>query len=100
MTILGKSIYQEIAEKLETAPKDILENVLGYVDGILDNKNFPDFELSKAQENSLLKIKKHPCSEHTDMDMFLDEMNENMASKILVSDFRRPHPFFFYLCRH
>ncbi|MFC4685669.1 hypothetical protein ACFO4P_01840 [Epilithonimonas pallida] len=43
MTALEKSIYQEITEKLKGAPKSILEQVLGYVDSVLENKTNANF---------------------------------------------------------
>lgn len=76
MGVLEQSIYQEITEKLKVAPKDILERVLGYVDGIMDSEKLPNFELTEEQKNSLLKIKKRPYSEHTEIDSFLNEMTK------------------------
>jgi hypothetical protein len=49
MTALEKSIYQEITEKLQGAPKSVLERVLGYVDGVLENKSDVNFNDLKAQ---------------------------------------------------
>ena len=76
MRALEQSIYQEITEKLKVAPKDILERVLGYVDGIMDNEKPHNFELTEEQKSSLLKIKKRPYSEHTEIDSFLNEMTK------------------------
>lgn len=49
MTALEKSIYQEITRKLKDAPKNILERVLGYVDGVLENKSDVNFNDLKTQ---------------------------------------------------
>lgn len=76
MTSIEKSIYLEITKKLKTASKDVLERVLGYVDGVLDGGNIGNFELTEEQKESLRKIKGLPYSEHTDIDSFLNEMNK------------------------
>ncbi|MFC7348929.1 hypothetical protein ACFQO9_19600 [Chryseobacterium zhengzhouense] len=39
MTTTEQSIYKEITDKLKDAPKNVLERVLGYVDGVLDIKD-------------------------------------------------------------
>lgn len=49
MTALEKSIYQEIKDKLQDAPKSVLERVLGYVDGVLENKSDVNFNDLKAR---------------------------------------------------
>ena len=67
MTTLEQSIYREITEKLRNAPKDILESVLGYVDGVLEirsENNFQDFKMQvhedyadyKSQKSTLIDI--------------------------------------------
>lgn len=76
MKAVEQSIYQEITEKLKTAPKDILERVLGYLDGVLEREQHSNFELTEEQKNSLGEIKKRPYSEHTDISLFLNEMDE------------------------
>lgn len=73
MTTLEQSIYQEITEKLKDAPKNVLERVLGYVDGVLETK---EFQLTEEQKKSLMKIKKRPYSEHKEVGSFLNELGE------------------------
>ena len=75
MTTIEKTIYQEITEKLKDAPKNILERVLGYVDGILEDKT-ENFELTEEQKNNLQEIKKRSYSAHTDSEDFLNEMSK------------------------
>lgn len=74
MTAAEKSLYMEIAEKLKTAPKTVLERVLGYVDGVLDDHS--DFELTDDQKKSLLEIKQRPLTEHKSAELFFREMEE------------------------
>lgn len=73
MTALEESIYKEIQHKLKTAPKEILQQVLGYVDGVLETK---EFQLTEEQKKSLMKIKKRPYSEHKEVGSFLNELGE------------------------
>lgn len=68
MTALEKSIYQEITEKLKDAPKNILERVLGYVDGILENKLDANFNDLKAQVQEDYANYKSGKSELLDID--------------------------------
>ncbi|MFY1047394.1 hypothetical protein [Chryseobacterium sp. GP-SGM7] len=51
MTTLEESIYQEITKKLKDAPKNILERVLGYIDGISEIKNADQLNKLKIQVN-------------------------------------------------
>lgn len=54
------NIYQEISEKLKLAPKSVLERVLGYVDGLMNestDRNFHrenlNYQLSEKQKKEL-----------------------------------------------
>lgn len=76
MNISNQTLHQEITDKLKNAPKEVLEVVLSYLNGISENKNISQFELSEEQKESLLKIKKRAYSEHTDVDIFINEMSE------------------------
>lgn len=76
MNISNQTLHQEITDKLKNAPKEVLEVVLSYLSGISENKNISQFELSEEQKESLLKIKKRAYSEHTDVDIFINEMSE------------------------
>lgn len=44
MTTTEHFIYQEIKDKLKDAPKNVLQRVLGYVDGVLEIKNEKNFQ--------------------------------------------------------
>lgn len=67
-------ILKNINEILKDAPENILERVLGYIEGILeDNQN--EFKLSEKQKESLKKIKNKSYNQHTEIDTFLNEMN-------------------------
>ena len=49
MTTTEQFIYQEIKDKLKDAPKNVLQRVLGYVDGVLEIKNEKNFQDLKMQ---------------------------------------------------
>lgn len=49
MTNTEQSIYQEITDKLKNAPKNVLQRVLGYVDGVLESKDEKNFQDLKMQ---------------------------------------------------
>ena len=76
MEISNQILHQEITDKLKKAPKEVLEVVLSYLNEISENKNFSQFELSAKQKESLQKIKKRAYSEHSDIDVFINEMSE------------------------
>ncbi|WP_312768911.1 hypothetical protein [Epilithonimonas sp.] len=80
MTALEKSIYQEITEKLKDAPKSILERVLGYVDGVLENKLDANFNDLKAQVKEDYANYKSGKSELLDIDDVEREI-ENFISE-------------------
>lgn len=65
---------KDINELLKNAPESILERVLGYIEGILEDKN-TSFELSPEQIENLRKIKERPYSEHAEIETFLNEMS-------------------------
>ena len=80
MTTLEKSIYQEITEKLKDAPKSVLERVLGYVDGVLDNKSDAGFNELKALVEEDYANYKSGKSELLDIDDVEKEI-ENFISE-------------------
>jgi len=65
---------KDINELLKDASEPLLERVLGYIEGLLNDESMK-FELSEAQIESLRKIKARSYSEHTDIEVFLHEMN-------------------------
>lgn len=83
MTALEESIYKEIQHKLKTAPKEILQQVLGYVDGILERKtdnNFDDLKMLVNEDYAVYKSGKSNLisidEAEKDIDNFISE-NEN-----------------------
>lgn len=65
---------KDINELLKDASEPLLERVLGYIEGLLNDESMK-FELSEDQIESLRKIKARDYSEHTDIKVFLHEMN-------------------------
>lgn len=65
---------KHINEILKEAPENILERVLGYIEGILEEEK-TGFELSEEQKENLRKIKNRSYNEHTEIEAFLNEMN-------------------------
>jgi hypothetical protein len=65
---------KHINKILKDAPENILERVLGYIEGILEDES-NHFELSEEQKESLQKIKKRSYNQHTEIDTFLNEMS-------------------------
>jgi len=65
---------KNINEILKDAPESTLERVLGYIEGILEDKS-SEFKLSEEQKESLKKIKQRSYNQHTEIDTFLNEMN-------------------------
>lgn len=55
-----------INEKLKNEPQEILDRVLGYLEGILEDKDlkFNDFELTDEVKKQLKDIAERPLSEH------------------------------------
>jgi len=76
MNISNQTLYQEITDRLKTAPKEVLERISAYLSEFDDNKDVLNFELSEEQKESLLKIKERPYYEHTEINYFLNEMSE------------------------
>lgn len=76
MEISNQTLYQEITDKLQSVPKEVLERILAYLNEIDERKNNINFELSDEQKNSLLEIKQRSYSQHTDVEIFLNEMSE------------------------
>jgi len=76
MNISNPTLYQEITDKLQNVPKEVLERVLAYLTEMDENKKNLNFELSEEQKESLLKIKERSYSEHTEINYFLNEMSE------------------------
>lgn len=67
-------LLKDINEILKNLPDNILERVLGYVHGIVENES-KDFDLTSEQKESLDKIKNRNYKEHTEIETFLNEMN-------------------------
>lgn len=65
---------KNINEILKDAPENILERVLGYIEGLLEDEN-SNFKLSEEQIESLQKIKRRPYDQHTEIETFLNEMS-------------------------
>lgn len=76
MDISNQTLYQEITDKLKTVPKEVLERISAYLSEIDKNKEHLNFELSNEQKESLSKIKERSYSEHTEVNIFLNEMSE------------------------
>ncbi|MFC4688573.1 hypothetical protein ACFO4P_16650 [Epilithonimonas pallida] len=76
MDISDQTLYQEITDKLKTVPKEVLERISAYLSEIDENKDNLNFKLSEEQKESLSKIKERPYSEHTEVNIFLNEMSE------------------------
>ena len=65
---------KNINKILKDAPESTLERVLGYIEGILEDKS-SEFKLSEEQKESLKKIKQRSYNQHTEIDTFLNEMS-------------------------
>jgi hypothetical protein len=65
-----------INEKLKNEPQEILDRALGYLEGILEDKDlqYSDFELTEEQKTNLLEIKKRPFEEHIEAEVFIRDM--------------------------
>lgn len=73
---MNSSTLNIIYKKLENEPQEILDRVLAYLEGILEDNNSKktDFELTEEQKNSLREIKNRSLEEHTDVENFVSEM--------------------------
>lgn len=71
---MESATLKNINKILKDAPENILERVLGYIEGILDDEK-SEFKLSDEQKKSLQKIKERYYQQHTEIDTFLNEMN-------------------------
>ncbi|WP_262151938.1 hypothetical protein [Chryseobacterium foetidum] len=81
MTTLEQSIYQEIKEKLKDAPKNILERVLGYVDGVLemeDKENLQDLKMQVHEDYANYKTGK---SALIDLDQAEKDIENSISKK-------------------
>jgi len=76
MNISNQALYQDITDKLKTVPKEVLERISAYLSEIDKNKEHLNFKLSEEQKESLSKIKERPYTEHTEVNIFLNEMSE------------------------
>jgi hypothetical protein len=65
---------KHINEILKDAPENILERVLGYIEGIIEDENI-NFKLSEEQIKSLQEIKTRSYGQHTKIEAFLNEMS-------------------------
>jgi len=71
---MESATLKSINKILKEAPENILERILGYIEGILEEEN-TDFELSDEQKKSLQEIKERSYEQHTEIDTFLNEMS-------------------------
>jgi hypothetical protein len=71
---MESATLKSITEILKNAPENILERVLGYIEGIVENEK-NDFKLSEEQKESLKKIKERSYDQHTEIEAFLNEMS-------------------------
>ena len=55
------STLDHINAKLQNVPQDILERVLGYVEGLLERR---DFEVTEEMKTEMRAIAARPVSEH------------------------------------
>lgn len=76
MNISNQALYQDITDKLKKVPIEVLERISAYLSEIDENKQEINFKLSEEQKESLSNIKKRPYSEHTEVNIFLNEMSE------------------------
>ncbi len=67
-------ILQNINNILKDAPESVLKKVLIYIEEITEDKN-DGFVLSDSQKESLEKIGKRSYNQHTELDIFINEMN-------------------------
>lgn len=61
-----------INELLKDAPKNVLERVFGYVEGLMESET-QRFELTEEQKNSLRGIKKRSYTEHAEIEAFVSD---------------------------
>lgn len=62
-----------IQQLLKDAPESVLKKVLDYIEEILKDES-NTFTLSEEQKESLQRIKKRSYEQHTEIDIFLNEM--------------------------
>lgn len=70
---------QDINALLEKAPRNVLERVFGYIEGLLEQEEemaFPDFTLTEEQKRSLEEIEKRPYSEHLSEESVVAEIRQ------------------------
>lgn len=70
---MESATLKNINKILKDAPENILERILGYIEGILEEDT--DFKLSEEQKESLRQIKQRSNEQHTEIDTFLNEMS-------------------------
>ncbi|UMQ42171.1 hypothetical protein MKS83_00460 [Chryseobacterium sp. Y16C] len=75
---MESATLKNINKILKDAPENILERILGYIEGILEEEN-TDFKLSDEQKESLRQIKKRSYEQHTEIDTFLNEMSSKYS---------------------
>lgn len=63
-----------INELLKDAPESVLDKILEFIEEILEDEN-SDFKLSTEQIENLKEINEASYSEHTDIEVFLNELN-------------------------
>lgn len=63
---------KDINELLKDAPKNVLERVFGYIEGLRAQEDI-HFELNDEQKESLRLIKERSITSHTEIDYFLSD---------------------------
>jgi len=71
---MESATLKNINKILKEAPENVLERILGYIEGLLEEED-NNFKLSDEQKESLQKIKKRSYEQHTEIDTFLNEMS-------------------------
>lgn len=74
------TLQQELREKLQNASDDVLRQVIGYVDGVLENKMYQqnvNYQLTEEQKRKLDEMEKNLTDEDfRPVDNFIAEMQE------------------------
>lgn len=74
------TLQQELREKLQNASDDVLRQVIGYVDGVLENKMYQqnvNYQLTEEQKRKLDEMEKNLTDEDfRPVDNFIAEMRE------------------------
>lgn len=71
---MESAALKNINKILKDATENILEKVLGYIEGIPEGER-NEFKLSEEQKESLRKIRQKAYEENTEIETFLNEMS-------------------------